>query len=113
MKNSIVLLGLLSFLFLGCSKSKIIEVPKCIEDKIKQIQTEPVRNPAAEVWLWEVDGESYFFITADCCDQFNPLYDSDCNWVCSPSGGFSGMGSGDCPEFSGTIEKTLIWKDDR
>ena len=112
MKNSIVLIALLA-LFFGCSKSKTPNVPNCINDKIEQMKSEPVRNPAAEVWLWHVDGNDYYYIPSPCCDQYNLLYDSKCNVVCAPSGGMSGMGSGDCPEFIGPIEKTLIWKDPR
>ena len=45
------------------------------------------------------------------CDQFNYLYDSDCNIICAPDGGFIGTGDGKCPDFIEPIKKTLIWED--
>jgi len=55
----------------------------------------------------------FYYITSDCCDQFNYLYDDKCNLICAPDGGLSGMGNGKCPNFNGQIEKTLVWLDDR
>ena len=89
------------------------EIPNCIESKINIIKEEEVRNPPAEIWEWKVSSETYYYITSDCCDQFNYLFDQNCNKICAPDGGFSGLGDGNCPDFSGHIEKTLIWKDDR
>lgn len=89
------------------------EVPPCIEHMIKKRRRAPVQNPPAEVWKWKVDGQIYYYFTGDCCDQFNELYDSECNYVCAPDGGLSGQGDGQCPIFSGSIEKSLIWKDSR
>ncbi len=89
------------------------DAPSCIEKKIKKIKKERVRNPPAKVWKWEVDGQVYFYITSDCCDQFNYLYDNYCNIVCAPDGGITGGGDGACPDFNGQIEWILVWEDDR
>lgn len=108
-----LLSGLLLFAY-GCESSDDeIDVPSCIEDQIQQILSEPVRNPPAAVWKWEVDGQTFYYITSDCCDQFNYLYDTACDIVCAPDGGINGEGDGNCPEFSGQIEKTLVWEDQR
>jgi len=108
-----LLSGLLLFAY-GCETSDSeIDAPTCIRAQIQQILSEPVRNPPAMVWKWEVDGQTYFYITSDCCDQFNYLYDTACNIVCAPDGGITGDGDGNCPEFSGQIEKTLVWEDHR
>lgn len=88
-------------------------MPNCVERKIKKIKKEKVQNPPAKVWEWKVNGETYYYITSDCCDQFNYLYDDKCNEICAPDGGFSGSGDGKCPQFNGPIEKTLVWEDDR
>ncbi len=113
MKNSVLLLALIGLILFGCSKDKVIDIPPCIENKIDEIKNVDVYDSPAEVWLWEVDGISYYYITSDCCDQYNLLYDRECNIVCAPDGGMTGGGSGDCPNFNGQIEKTLVWKDDR
>ncbi len=88
-------------------------VPGCIEKEIIKIKKEGIRNPPAEVWKWEVDSKTYYYITSDCCDQYNYLYDDNCNRVCAPDGGITGAGDGNCPDFSGQIKKTLVWEDDR
>jgi len=102
------------FVLAGCKKQDLeYEVPACIEKEIKSIKREKVRNPPAQVWKWEVDGQTYYYITSDCCDQYNLLYDETCNIVCAPDGGFAGTGDGNCPEFDVPTDKTLIWEDDR
>jgi hypothetical protein len=90
-----------------------VAVPNCMEKEIVKIKKEGVRNPPAKVWKWEVAGKTYYYITSDCCDQYNYLYDNNCNKVCAPDGGDSGTGDGNCPDFNGPIEKTLVWEDSR
>jgi hypothetical protein len=89
------------------------DAPSCIKKKIKEIQNEEVYNPPAEVWEWKVDGKTYYYFTSSCCDQYNYLYDEDCNQICAPDGGFTGNGDGTCPNFNGTIQKSLVWRDNR
>lgn len=108
-----VFVGLGLFLS-ACEKLNLaVDVPSCIEEKIKDIKKEALRNPPAQVWKWEVDGNTYFYFTSDCCDQYNYLYDEDCNVVCAPDGGFTGNGDGNCLDFNEEIVKTLVWEDDR
>ncbi len=101
--------------FLGsCSELELkVDVPNCIEKKIRNLKQYGVQNPPAKVWQWKVDGKTYYYITSDCCDQYHYLYDDDCNIVCAPYGGITGTGDGKCPEFKGEIEKTLVWEDTR
>jgi len=107
-------MGMIIMIFTSCKKLDLaVDVPDCVEKKIEQINDEPVRNPPAEVWQWKVDGETYYYITSDCCDQYNYLYDNNCNQICAPDGGISGAGDGNCPIFSGSVEKVLVWKDER
>jgi hypothetical protein len=107
------------FLFLllvfSCAKDKsqIAGLPACIQTKIDIIKSLPVENPPKEVWKWQVDGSTYYYFSAACCDQYSELYDANCNLVCNPDGGFTGAGDGNCPFFSEPITKILIWKDPR
>ncbi len=89
------------------------EVPACVTKQIREIANEEPQHPPTEVWEWKTDGITYYYFTSGCCDRFNYLYDSNCNVVCAPDGGITGKGDGKCPEFRGTVEKTLIWKDTR
>jgi len=117
MKNSIkIVIGLFLFslTILSCEELDLDkDVSNCIKQKIKDLQKEEVHNPPASVWEWKVDGETYYYITSDCCDQYNYLYDDNCNEICAPDGGITGTGDGNCPDFTVEIEKTLIWEDDR
>ena len=88
-------------------------LPACIENKIAELLSNEVANPPTQVWKWEVDGKIYFYITADCCDQYNMLYSENCEIVCAPDGGLTGEGDGNCPDFKGEIVKTLVWQDNR
>ena len=114
MKRFIFLPLFLCYLLTACEKLDLsVAVPDCIENKIQNIQNQPVENPPKEVWLWEYNGVSYYYFTAACCDQFSELYDADCNLVCAPDGGFTGMGDGNCVPGILNATKTLIWKDPR
>lgn len=98
----------------SCDKLNLaVDVPSCVESKIREIKKEDLRNPPTQVWKWEVDGNTYYYITSDCCDQYNFLYDENCNVICAPDGGLTGNGDGNCPDFNGQIEKTIVWEDDR
>ena len=111
-----LLLTLIAFnlILSSCEKLDLkVAVPSCIEKEIIKIKKEGVRNPPAKVWKWEVDGKTYYYITSDCCDQYNYLYDDNCKKVCAPGGGDTGTGDGNCPDFNGSIVKTLVWEDSR
>lgn len=117
MKNTIfILIGIFIFSIanLSCGKLDIkVDVPNCIENKIRINKKRLVQDPAVSVWQWKVDGKTYYHFLTDCCDRLNYLYDNKCKLVCSPDGGFSGKGNEDCPQFFGEIERTLIWEADR
>ena len=98
----------------NCSDSNTeTENPDCIDIEIKEIMMNEVTNPPTQVWKWLDDGKTYYYITSDCCDQYNYLYTNDCEIVCAPDGGIIGTGDSNCPEFSSEIIKTLIWEDKR
>ncbi len=110
---AMLLAGLAGF-FCSCEKIELeVSVPSCVEKKIREINKQPVWNPPAQVWKWESGGSTYYYFTSDCCDQFNLLYDDECNYVCAPDGGWSGAGDGNCPEFPEPVVRTLVWEDER
>ncbi len=96
----------IAFLFsnMTCEEAGI-DAPACIQTLIK---TDP---QPIEVWRYKFDGQMVYYVAADCCDQFNSVYDSNCNLICHPSGGIAGSGDGQCPEFHNTAtDGVLIWK---
>jgi len=108
MKNSFLFLALVATiaLFSSCNKiDKDMGEPDCLNSKISE-------HDAIEVWKWESAQETFYLFGMGCCDQFNLLYDEECNLICAPSGGFSGSGDGLCSEslLSTEFEKTLIFE---
>ena len=88
--------------------------PHCIIRKIKKIKSSEVRNPPAKVWQYEYKGELVYYIPAYCCDIPSELYDSDCNFICSPDGGITGNGDNKCPDFfNSRTKEVLVWEDSR
>ena len=63
------------------------------------------------VYSYSYMGETvYLFKNGGCPDYGEYLYDSDGNLICSPSGGFTGLGDGKCPDFySVATNATLYW----
>lgn len=108
------ILLLIGYLQFGCKSSdQDIGLPACIIAQIEAIKNEPIRNPSAEVWKWEDNSKVFYYFNSPCCDQYNYLYNENCEVVCAPDGGFTGKGDEKCPEFEGDINRSLIWKDER
>jgi len=118
MKNTVFIVSLM-FLLTGFSCEKIIiksGVPHCVVRMATSLRNEEVRNPPAVIVEWTIaSGEKYYYVPPFCCDMYGYLYDSECNMVCAPDGGFTGMGDGRCPgEILESIVSTeVIWEDDR
>jgi hypothetical protein len=91
-----------------------LAVPVCIQNKIDSIKKQNVWNPPAQIHEFLYNGRKVYSISADCCDFFTIAVDANCNYVCAPSGGFTGKGDGKCNDFdkSATLVR-LVWKDDR
>ncbi|MDV3310510.1 MAG: hypothetical protein LOY03_17010 [Cyclobacteriaceae bacterium] len=84
-------------------------VPDCIRDLIESIRSEPVRNPPASVWQFEYGGAVVYYVPSYCCDIPSMLYDESCKFICSPDGGFTGSGDGNC---TSDLERgLLVWQD--
>jgi hypothetical protein len=60
-------------------------------------------------------GKTVYYVTADCCDFYNVVYDTDCKYICAPGGGFTGRGDGKCPDFfkEATLVRTIWKKEDQ
>ena len=89
-------------------------LPACVQAKIDLIKKVPVWNPPASIYSYVYGDRTVYSFSADCCDQFNVVYDANCKVICSPSGGITGSGNGRCPDFQKkATNETLIWKDNR
>lgn len=113
MKYILLLLAIPLLSESNCSKKKDL-IPACIQQKIDQIKAEPRWNPPAEVNEYLYNGSHVYLFSSNCCDQYNVVYDENCNPICAPSGGFTGKGDGKCPDFNEKAEHIkLVWKDER
>jgi hypothetical protein len=113
MKYMVLMLSLPLLLASECNKQKN-KTPSCIQQRIDQIKAVPEWNPPAEVNEYIYQGKHVYLFSADCCDQFNQLFDSTCTYICAPSGGITGKGDMKCTDFSTTAQFVkLVWKDPR
>jgi len=107
MKILLLALILLTGLFRCDPKNTHGDVPVCVRDLI---QKDPQPK---EVWRYTYKNQVVFLVVPDCCDQYISVYSSQCDLICSPSGGFSGKGDGKCPDFyQEAKEGLLLWKAD-
>ncbi|NOT51787.1 MAG: hypothetical protein HOP10_10990 [Chitinophagaceae bacterium] len=104
-----------------CGKNKTKAVPETeneqqVKDSIPAcvralIGKEPMDAPVQiDAYLYK-EKKVYLF-TAQCCDQYNMLYDDNCKAICAPSGGFTGSGDGKCKDFDSIAKHVkLIWRE--
>jgi hypothetical protein len=89
-------------------------VPPCIRRMIDSTQRVEPALQLTEVRRYRYNGATVYLVGAPCCDQFNSLYDSACNYLFAPSGGFTGKGDRSHPDFfTVATEDSLIWKKDK
>ena len=97
----------------NCTK-KNINAPSCILAKIEEQKSRSVRNPPGSVIEYEYQGRKVYLIPADCCDQYDLLFDRNCNLICSPSGGITGSGDRGCTDFYSQAKLIReVWRDPR
>ena len=102
-----IIIGL-SLTWSSCEKNDVPkETPRCITKKIKKEKDKCLDK----VYKYQYNGELvYLFVPANCPDAFFNLYNENCDFLCSPSGGISGTGDGKCFDFNqNAINEKLIW----
>jgi hypothetical protein len=111
---TIALVASLLFFVRQCGKDDVANAPDCVITKISEISKEDVWNPPAKIYSYVYEGQTVYFIPQHCCDIPSELFDSDCNLICNPDGGFSGRGDGKCADFFATrTDEKLLWEDTR
>lgn len=91
-----------------------VGTPACIERMIGASLESDTQEPPARVTRYTYLDDTVYLFTAPCCDQQDALYDGHCNFLCAPSGGFSGGGDGRCPDFFATATNPVeIWQNQR
>lgn len=104
-----------ALLLLSCKKDKDSDgIPDCINAMMERSEKGELGEELLINAVYKVKHKrkTYYYTVSECCDQFNYVYDSRCNRLCAPDGGFTGTGTGDCPEGFPTDrqEYELIWE---
>lgn len=94
-----------------CGKKKADAIPACIQKMIDDGTKENPSNLPEQVDEYRYKDKTVYLVIAPCCDQYNVVYDENCNRICAASGGITGKGDGKCEDFSTTAQHVkLIWK---
>ena len=73
------------------SPIKVIEnIPTCLAQQLSMIQANQFNSPPIQIDEYEYNGKKVYLVIADCCDQYNVLFDDNCKGFCAPSGGLTG-----------------------
>lgn len=84
-------------------------MPKCLEEKIDSLKKE--NETPIYIKRYEYRGQTVFYMKSACCDKFNVVYDSNCNVMGHPDGGFTGRGDGSLPDFREVAKNGVeIWR---
>ena len=109
------------FLFLSCASGKkttavdnlkdVQGLPLCIDSKIKSMSADPNEGSPISVTAYNYKGKIVYYMVSPCCDKYNVVYDSVCNILGYPDGGFTGRGDGKMPDFrKEATDNRLIWE---
>jgi len=125
MKN-IILAVTLTAVAVACKKNAVNDAkgniiptsdtstPACISSMITTLQQQAPFSPRAVIKEYNYRGQRVFYVSSDCCDQYNHVYDANCNILCAPDGGLIGNGDGRCTDFYQSASFVRdIWRDVR
>lgn len=114
MKKILLVFIIANTMCVTCQKVKEKDLPDCLKIKIGEIKSKKKGNPPAEIQEYFYKGKTVYLISADCCDQYNTLIDTNCQYICAPDGGIAGKGDGKCADFYKMAKYVkMVWKDER
>ncbi len=70
------------------------ELPLCLKAKIDSMTTNPNEGSPQSITRYTYHDKTVYYMKAPCCDKYNIVFDSDCNILGYPDGGFTGRGDG-------------------
>jgi len=106
---------LLSISFIGCVESSGENLPPFLVKLVELYEAGSPDSSPGSVWKYSYkDSEVFYFPPLYCCDIPSELYNIEGKVMCSPDGGFAGVGDGKCPDFlEERKDGVLLWKDTR
>ncbi len=102
-------------LLFSCSANKKIkdtsEMPSCLEVKIKTMIADPNEGSPQSVTKFTYKKQTVFYVVSPCCDKYNIVYDSGCNVLGYPDGGFTGKGDENMSDFRKEAKDgKIVWR---
>ena len=98
-------------LFCACKKFPLAKLPTCIQNKIADFERMPKDTRPFSITEYLYHNNAVYYIRSSCCDQYNPIYDSNCNYLGAPDGGFTGKGDGKPADFfANATNKKVVWE---
>ncbi len=84
-------------------------MPACLQSIINTMAAEPNGSPQT-VSRFNYKNQTVYYLVSPCCDKYNIVYDSACNILGYPDGGYSGKGDGKMADFYNEASgKQIIW----
>ena len=110
-KSKMFIFGCICMFLFGCKKSDLKDVPVCIQKIISQYLNQPKDSRPNSITEYFYNGSFVYYIRSGCCDQYNPVYNDNCNYLGSPDGGFTGKGDFKLPNFFNlATSKRVVWE---
>ncbi len=100
---------------MACSTNKITrsikEMPSCLEAKIEMMKSDPAEGEPLSISKYNYKAQAVYYMVSPCCDKYNIVYDSVCNILGYPDGGYTGKGDGKMSGFlKEATNKKIIWE---
>ena len=102
------------FLF-GCVANKNVKVtnqiPSCLRSKVDSMSANASIGAPQSITRYSFHGKTVYYLKLAFCDKYNIVYDSACNLLGFPDGGFTGRGDGKMVDFHREeTDGKIVWK---
>jgi hypothetical protein len=103
------------FMALSCSSTKVNKssntMPSCLSEKTEAMKADPSQGEPLSISQYSYKGKTVYYMVSACCDKYNIVYDSECNVLGYPDGGYTGKGDGKMVDFfKEATGKKIVWE---
>ena len=89
------------------------QLPLYLHPKIKTMGENPDEGTSHSVTRYNYKGQTVYYMVAPCCDKYNIVFESACNVLGFPDGGYTGKGDGKMTNFHNeATEEKVVWQRD-
>ncbi|HJY23729.1 MAG TPA: hypothetical protein VJ279_12630 [Hanamia sp.] len=72
---------------------------------------DPNEGSPISVTRYQYRNQTVYYMVSPCCDKYNVVYDSACNVLGYPDGGYTGRGDAKMPNFKKEAkDEKMIWE---